>query len=77
MAPEMGVIDINRHDRLPACIGRMRTLERAGEMPTAAVEGLPRGSSRVIRMTNWASWMFFDEKLTELAAMMVMRASNA
>ena len=28
-----------------------------------------RGNNSVIRKTNCASWMFFDEKLTELAAM--------
>jgi hypothetical protein len=31
-----------------------------------------RGSSSVIRRTNCASWMFLDEKLTELAAITTM-----
>jgi hypothetical protein len=31
-----------------------------------------RGSRSAIRRTNCASWMFFDEKLTELAAITTM-----
>ena len=34
--------------------------------------GMARGNSSVIRKTNCPSWMFFDEKLTELAATMTI-----
>src|SRR5207249_2324967 len=70
---EMGVVDVDRHAVFSRGSYRIwLAVVARSACAGAATRRCPRGSKIEMRITNCASWMFFDEKLTELAATMMM-----